>query len=97
MSQGERVRWYLIGMGTEVDLHTPHWDGNTVLEGAHQRDVFELLPASLKVADMVPDNVGTWLYHCHVDDHIRRDPRPLPGDAVNRWGGDSRPPHPEQR
>jgi FtsP/CotA-like multicopper oxidase with cupredoxin domain len=68
--RGERVRWYLIGMGTEVDLHTPHWHGNTVLENGNRRDTVELLPASLKVADMVPDNVGTWLYHCHVNDHI---------------------------
>jgi hephaestin len=22
------------------------------------------------VADMVPDYPGTWLYHCHVADHI---------------------------
>ena len=28
MRQGERVRWYVMGMGTEVDLHTPHWHGN---------------------------------------------------------------------
>jgi len=20
---------------------------------------------------MVPDNVGIWLFHCHVNDHIR--------------------------
>lgn len=70
MSNAERVRWYLLGMGTEVDLHTPHWHGNTVLESGLRRDVVELLPASLKVADMVPDNPGTWLYHCHVNDHI---------------------------
>jgi hypothetical protein len=24
MRRGERVRWHLMGMGTEVDLHTPH-------------------------------------------------------------------------
>jgi hypothetical protein len=24
MKVGERVRWYLIGLGTEADLHTPH-------------------------------------------------------------------------
>jgi hypothetical protein len=23
------VRWYLMGIGTEVDLHTPHWHGQT--------------------------------------------------------------------
>jgi len=34
-------------------------------------DVAELLPMSMKVADMVPDNPGTWLYHCHVNDHIK--------------------------
>lgn len=70
MEAGERVRWYLIGMGTEVDLHTPHWHGHTVLHEGHRVDVLELLPASLKVADMVPDNPGVWLYHCHVNDHI---------------------------
>ena len=70
MRRGERVRWYLLGMGTEVDLHTPHWHGNTVLENGLRRDAVELLPASSKVADMAPDNPGTWLYHCHVNDHI---------------------------
>jgi FtsP/CotA-like multicopper oxidase with cupredoxin domain len=24
----------------------------------------------MKVVDMVPDNPGIWLYHCHVNDHI---------------------------
>jgi manganese oxidase len=70
MKKGERVRWYLMAMGTEVDLHTPHWHGNTLLIDGHRQDVTELLPASLLVADMKPDDVGTWLYHCHVNDHI---------------------------
>ena len=70
MRRGQRVRWYLMGMGTEVDLHTPHWHGNTVLIDGHRQDVIELLPASLIVADMKPDDPGTWLYHCHVGDHI---------------------------
>jgi hephaestin len=70
MKRGQRVRWNLMGMGTEVDLHTPHWHGNTVLVNGARKDVVELLPASLLVADMKPDDVGTWLYHCHVGDHI---------------------------
>jgi FtsP/CotA-like multicopper oxidase with cupredoxin domain len=24
----------------------------------------------MKVADMVPDNPGIWLFHCHVEDHM---------------------------
>jgi FtsP/CotA-like multicopper oxidase with cupredoxin domain len=70
MRVGQRVRWYLIGQGTEVDLHTPHWHGNTVTINGMRTDVAELLPMSMKIADMVPDNPGTWLYHCHVNDHI---------------------------
>jgi hephaestin len=23
------------------------------------------------IADMEPDDAGTWLFHCHVNDHIR--------------------------
>ena len=70
MRRGERVRWYLMGMGTEVDLHTPHWHGNTVTTHGMRTDVANLLPASMSVADMQPDATGTWLFHCHVGDHI---------------------------
>lgn len=70
MKAGEKVRWYLMAMGTEVDLHTPHWHGNTVTVMGMRTDVVNLLPAQMQVADMVPDDRGTWLYHCHVGDHI---------------------------
>jgi FtsP/CotA-like multicopper oxidase with cupredoxin domain len=70
MRRGDRVRWYVMGMGTEVDLHTPHWHGNTVLAMGMRTDVVALLPATMVVADMTPDDPGTWLYHCHVSDHI---------------------------
>jgi len=70
MRRGERVRWYVMSMGTEVDLHTPHWHGNTVLVSGMRMDTVGLLPASMVVADMVPDDPGTWLFHCHVNDHL---------------------------
>ncbi|MCW2805997.1 MAG: putative Multicopper oxidase [Propionibacteriaceae bacterium] len=70
MKAGEHVRWYLMGMGTEVDLHTPHWHGNTVVANGMRTDVVGLLPATMMTADMTPDAVGTWLLHCHVNDHI---------------------------
>lgn len=68
--KGERVRWYLMGMGTEVDLHTPHWHGVTATVNGMRADVVDLLPASMATADMRPDVAGTWLFHCHVGDHI---------------------------
>ena len=70
MKKGQRVRWYLIALGNEVDLHPPHWHGTTVLHRGARKDVINLLPATTTAADMVADNPGTWLFHCHVADHI---------------------------
>src|SRR5260370_296404 len=67
---GERGRWYVMASGTEVDLHTPHFHGNTVTINGARTDVLALLPATMVTADMVVDDPGTWLYHCHVNDHI---------------------------
>src|SRR4029077_10500207 len=38
--------------------------------GRRRTDVVELLPATMKVADMQADNPGSWLFHCHVADHM---------------------------
>jgi len=70
MKQGDKVRWYLLGMGNEIDVHTPHWHGETVTEGGRNTDVIELLPGSMRTVDMVADNPGTWLFHCQVSDHM---------------------------
>jgi FtsP/CotA-like multicopper oxidase with cupredoxin domain len=74
MHTGDRVRWYILGMGNEVDLHSPHWHGKTVRIGGllngRRTDVVELLPATMITADMKADNPGEWMYHCHVADHL---------------------------
>lgn len=72
MNEGERVRWYLFALGSEQDFHTAHWHGLRVIEeGRRRTDVVELMPASMKVADLVADNPGSWLYHCHVAEHMK--------------------------
>jgi len=70
MKKGERVRWYLFANGNEDDVHTPHWHGQTVMFDGMRTDMVHLEPMMMVVADMVPDNIGTWLFHCHVTDHI---------------------------
>jgi len=70
MKVGERVRWYLMA-STGFEIHSPHWHGNTV-QVAHMRtDVASLLPMGMVVADMVPDDPGIWLVHCHLSNHLR--------------------------
>jgi FtsP/CotA-like multicopper oxidase with cupredoxin domain len=70
MKKGDRVRWYVLTLGEGFNFHTPHWHGNTVLTGGQRTDVVLIGPASMLTADMVPDDPGIWLFHCHVSDHM---------------------------
>lgn len=70
MREGERVRWYLMG-STDFEVHAPHWHGNVVTIHDMRTDVASLTSMEMVTADMIPDNVGTWLLHCHVSNHLR--------------------------
>ena len=68
MQVGQRVRWYVFAT-TGFELHAPHWHGQTAVMNHMRTDAFGLLTMEMVVADMVPDNPGTWLFHCHVSPH----------------------------
>ena len=72
MRKGEHVRWYVMTMGNGFNFHTPHWHGNLVSVHGEYMDVLPTIgPAQFVTADMVPDMPGTWMFHCHVDDHMK--------------------------
>ena len=70
MKKSERVRWYLVALGEQFSVHTPHWHGNVVLRDGKRTDVVPLMQAQMETVDMVPDNPGIWMFHCHIDDHM---------------------------
>lgn len=69
IKKGERVRWYLMASTNDFDFHAPHWHGNTVVVNGMRTDVTALSMMQMLTADMTPDDVGTWLFHCHVSFH----------------------------
>lgn len=72
MRKGDHVRWYIMTMGNGFNFHTPHWHGNLVNVRGQYMDVIPSIgPAQFVTADMVPDMAGTWMFHCHVDDHMK--------------------------
>lgn len=74
MLEGETVMWYVLGMGTEVDAHTAHFHGQTFvhrMNKAHRGDVIEVFPGTYETVEMLADNPGTWIYHCHLSLHMR--------------------------
>lgn len=73
MHEGERVRWYLFANPNEqnaTDIHSPHWHGQTAVVAHMRTDMIMLTPMMTAVADMVPDNPGVWLFHCHMPGHF---------------------------
>ncbi len=70
MRVGQRVRWYLLSTMSDFDFHAPHWHGNTVVVNGMRTDLAQLGPMAMTVADMIPDDAGTWLFHCHVNVHL---------------------------
>ncbi|XP_047699911.1 hephaestin isoform X6 [Prionailurus viverrinus] len=73
MYQGERVAWYMLAMGQDIDLHTIHFHAESFLYRngeSYRADVVDLFPGTFEVVEMVASNPGTWLMHCHVSDHV---------------------------
>ncbi|XP_040469618.1 ceruloplasmin isoform X2 [Falco naumanni] len=73
MHVGDKVSWYLMGMGNEIDIHTAHFHGHSFdykQTEVYRADVFDLFPGTFQTVEMTPQNPGTWLLHCHVTDHI---------------------------
>ncbi len=66
MKQGDRVRWYTAGLG----FHTAHWHANTVRLDNNSVDVVPLSPAEMHTTDMMAENPGVWMFHCHVEGHL---------------------------
>eukprot|EP00112_Aurelia_sp_Birch-Aquarium-sp1_P012138 Seg2551.1 transcript_id=Seg2551.1/GoldUCD/mRNA.D3Y31 product="Hephaestin-like protein" protein_id=Seg2551.1/GoldUCD/D3Y31 len=73
MKMNDRVVWYVIGFGNEVDIHTLHFHGNDFIHRtntAHRDSVYNIFPGVFQTLEMRPKHKGTWLLHCHVHDHL---------------------------
>lgn len=68
---GELVQWNVMAMGSEH--HTFHVHGHRWLEaGAVARDTHTVGPAESFRFRWRERDPGTWLYHCHVEQHMER-------------------------
>jgi FtsP/CotA-like multicopper oxidase with cupredoxin domain len=70
MKVGQKVRWYLMS-GTGFEIHSVHWHGNVVMSNHMRTDVTPVMTMGMVIADMIPDNAGKWLFHCHVGYHLK--------------------------
>jgi FtsP/CotA-like multicopper oxidase with cupredoxin domain len=68
---GDIVQWDVMAMGSE--FHTFHVHGHRWLgPGGIPRDTVTVGPAESFQIRWREEDPGTWLYHCHVEDHMMR-------------------------
>jgi FtsP/CotA-like multicopper oxidase with cupredoxin domain len=68
---GQTVQWDVMAMGS--DFHTFHVHGHRwIAPGGVPRDTQTVGPAESFRIRWNEESPGTWLYHCHVEDHMMR-------------------------
>jgi manganese oxidase len=68
---GQTVQWDVMAMGS--DFHTFHVHGHRwIAPGGVPRDTQTVGPAESFRIRWREQDPGTWLYHCHVEDHMMR-------------------------
>jgi FtsP/CotA-like multicopper oxidase with cupredoxin domain len=66
---GQRVQWDVLTLGD--DFHTFHVHGHRwVGPGGIPQDTKTIGPAESFRVQWTEDSPGTWLYHCHVEQHM---------------------------
>lgn len=71
MCAEDRVRWYLFGMGNEVDVHAAFFHGQVLTNKNYRIDTVNLFPATLFEAFMVAQNPGEWMLSCQNLNHLK--------------------------
>jgi FtsP/CotA-like multicopper oxidase with cupredoxin domain len=67
---GQRVRWRVAALGKEFHVFHIHGHRWQPMGGAGYVDSQMLGPSTTLTVEYTEDNPGTWLYHCHVTDHM---------------------------
>ena len=66
---GDLVRWRVISIGQE--FHTFHVHGHRwIADDGVLTDNVNMGPGTYTTFEWKEDNVGDWLYHCHVPQHF---------------------------
>ncbi|KAI7843651.1 hypothetical protein COHA_002890 [Chlorella ohadii] len=76
-TQGQIVRFHVMALGTEVDLHTPNFVGQSLLVDRERRAAAGMMPGAMHSVDVVMSNPGLSLVQCRVADHISAGMRAL--------------------
>ncbi|XP_078288378.1 ceruloplasmin isoform X1 [Panthera onca] len=71
MCAEDKVKWYLFGMGNEIDVHSAFFHGQVLTNKDYRIDTVNLFPATLFEAFMVAQSPGEWMLSCQNLNHLK--------------------------
>ncbi|KAK6486843.1 coagulation factor V [Huso huso] len=64
------VSWHLIGMSSEPELFSIHFNGQVLEHSGHKVSAVSLITASSTTANMTANHLGTWLMSSQLPRHL---------------------------
>ena len=66
-----------VSQGDTLNMHGIHWHGNVVDDQGRHADSLRALSSTTRSVNLIADNPGTWLFHCHAST-LQRSSRQQP-------------------
>lgn len=74
MAQDQRIRWYLLSMGSNENIHSIHFSGHVFTvrkKEEYKMAVYNLYPGAFETVEMLPSKAGIWRVECLIGEHLR--------------------------
>nr|ATD13233.1 CO-cFVIII-BDD [synthetic construct] len=74
MAQDQKVRWYLLSMGSNENIHSIHFSGHVFTvrkKEEYKMAVYNLYPGVFETVEMLPSQVGIWRIECLIGEHLQ--------------------------
>ncbi|XP_045141432.1 coagulation factor VIII [Echinops telfairi] len=74
MAQDQRIRWYLLSMGSNENIHSIHFSGHVFTirkKDEYKMAVYSLYPGVFETMEMLPSKAGIWRIECLVGEHLQ--------------------------
>uniref|UniRef100_A0A452RPW4 Coagulation factor VIII n=1 Tax=Ursus americanus TaxID=9643 RepID=A0A452RPW4_URSAM len=74
MAQDQKIRWYLLSMGSNENIHSIHFSGHVFTvrkKEEYKMAVYNLYPGVFETMEMLPSKVGIWRIECLIGEHLQ--------------------------
>ncbi|XP_019571636.2 coagulation factor VIII [Rhinolophus sinicus] len=74
MAQDQRIRWYLLSMGSNENIHSIHFSGHVFTvrrKEEYKMAVYNLYPGVFETVEMLPSKAGIWRIECLIGEHLK--------------------------